>query len=329
MKDLYEKDPNFLIDYTTKVFFWGSCFSENISNFLNHNEFNCLNNSHGIQFNPLSIEEAIKDCIELKTYSEGDLNKRNDVFFSYKFHGDFEALNSDEALTDMNQSIIEFNHQLKSSQCPVIFITLGSAWYYKLKKDNSIVANCHKVPTDQFSKQMMTPKEVFNSLERTHNLLCKYLGDFKLILTVSPVRHKKDGWIENNLSKSALLLGINEFTSKHSNTKYFPVYEWVIDILRDYSYFEEDGVHPNKKAQRFIFDKVQNLFINDEALEIINSISRFKAQFNHRPKLPGSNDHKKFLKTLLEQIHKLQKEYSFLHLNSYEEQIVRDIEKYK
>ena len=328
MKKLATYDSQFLVNVNDMLLFWGSCFTENISFFLKNGRFNTLSNSHGISFNPLSIQKAVNDCIENKNYDQGDLSKKDDVFFHYDFHGDFESLNEDDAIENMNFSILDFNKNMKSAKKSKVFITLGSAWYYERKDSGEVVANCHKIPQNEFNKKMMNPDEVSTCLKEIENSLNKILTDFQIILTVSPVRHKKDGWKENNLSKSSLLLGINNYINNSDKAFYLPVYEYVIDILRDYSFFEADGVHPNRKAIEQVEKEFCENMLDEYSQQFIKKMIALNSSLNHRIKLPGSKEHNKFLITLLDQIEKLQKDYPFLQLKSESTSVKRDLEKY-
>ena len=328
MKKLFYQNPKFLVDVSDILFFWGSCFTENISSYLKNGKFNTLCNSHGILFNPLSIQKAINDCIQNKEYDCSELFQRDDVYFHYDFHGDFESLNSKETIENINFSILDFHKSINSDRKSKVFITLGSAWYYELKDNGQVVANCHKMPQSNFLKKMMSPEEVETCLKEIEDSLNSVLSNFQIILTVSPIRHKKDGWKENNLSKASLLLGINNYIENTDKAIYLPVYEYVIDILRDYSFFEADGVHPNRKA----IEKVENEFyenmLNEYSQLFIKKTIKLKNSLNHSIKLTGSNEHNKFLITLLDQIEMLQKDYSFLQLESEKAGVRRDLEKY-
>lgn len=319
-------DQYFDINPEDQLFFWGSCFSENISSKLSTYGLDVMANSHGIIFNPVSISKAIEDCVHRKEIIDSELIKNDDVYSHLNFHGDFNALSADEVLENCNSSILSFNQCLNSTKKSKVFITLGSAWVYE--SNGEIVANCHKLPSDLFNKRMLTIEECKNSFENIKHHLDKVLTDYEIHFTVSPVRHKKDGWIENNLSKSTLLLAVNEFINKEDNCFYFPVYEWVIDILRDYAYFDLDGVHPNEKAVDFVFDQFTKHYFNSDNREYLKKRRQINLQINHRVQLPGSNAHKKFLITLISQIENLEKEYRFLQLDTEKQRIRRDLEKY-
>lgn len=319
-------DQYFNINDHDQIMFWGSCFSENTSSRLSALGLNILSNSHGIIFNPISIKKAISDCITLKQITEDQLVKNDDIYSHFDFHGSFNALSPEEIVEDCNGSIIEFNKVIKANRKTKIFITFGSAWVYEY--EGAIVANCHKIPSKQFNKRILSVQECLEAFNDIKTELSQVLNNFEIHFTVSPVRHKKDGWIENNLSKSTLLLAVNEFVSTNSNCHYFPVYEWVIDILRDYSYFAEDGVHPNEKAIDFVFKKFCRHYFDESMQEYVQKRKLVNSQLNHRIQLPGSNAHKKFLITLLTQIENLEKEYRFLQMNTEKQRIRRDLVKY-
>lgn len=319
-------DQYFSINDEDVNMFWGSCFSENTSSRLSQLGFQTLSNSHGIIFNPVSIDKAINDCVTNQKITDIELVKNDDIYSHFDFHGNFNALNPEEIIESCNSSITEFNKALISNKRTKVFITLGSAWVYE--NEDQVVANCHKLPSSKFSKRILSVNECIEAFKSIKENLSKVLNDFEIHFTVSPVRHKKDGWIENNLSKSTLLLAVNEFVDKSENCFYFPVYEWVIDILRDYKYFSEDGVHPNDKAVDFVFNKFINHYFEKDKQDYIKKRKQINLQLKHRIQLPGSNAHKKFLITLINQIENLEKEYRFLQMDTEKQRIRRDLEKY-
>jgi hypothetical protein len=311
-----------------KLFFWGSCFSENISQRLNSLGFNVLSNSHGIIFNPVSLQKAVSSCVYNTSIDENDIVQNQDVYIHLDFHGEFNSLNKEDIIENCNSSIREFNQNLSQRKKSKIFITLGSAWIYEHIESSTLVANCHKLPSSQFNKRMLSINECKQAIQTIQEDLDKVLDDYEIHLTVSPVRHKKDGWVENNLSKSTLLLAINEFVKESDKAFYFPVYEWVIDILRDYSFFTEDGIHPNIKAVDFIFKQFVEHYFDKYNKDYITRRTNINQQVRHRVQLPGSQSHQNFLITLLKQIEKLEKDYRFLLMDSEKRSINKDLEKY-
>ena len=311
-----------------KLFFWGSCFSENISQRLNSLGFSVLSNSHGIVFNPISLQKAISACVYNTPVDEKDIIRNQDIFAHLDFHGEFNSLSKDEIIENCNSSIREFNQNLSQKKKSKVFITFGSAWVYEHIESSTLVANCHKLPASQFKKRMLTVNEYKEALQSIQDDLDKILHDYEIHLTISPVRHKKDGWVENNLSKSTILLAVNEFVSESEKAFYFPVYEWVIDILRDYAFFAADGVHPNNKAVDFIFDQFIEYYFDKENKDYISRRSHINQQVNHVVQIPGSQSHQNFLITLLKQIENLEKDYRFLLMDSEKRSINKDLEKY-
>lgn len=312
-----ELDPRPLthkIEINNRILLTGSCFTEHIAEKLRIHKFNILENPNGILFNPVSITQSICSYIESKVYKSEDLFYEQGIWSNWDFHSRFSAVDQHQALEQMNDSITRAHGFLETADW--IIITLGSAFVYQL--DNGrIVANCHKAPANLFRKKLLTIPEVLASLDTLVHKLFHFNKALKIIFTVSPVRHLRDGLVENNRSKAVLLESVHHITEKFNNLYYFPSYELVIDDLRDYRFYAEDMVHPNYQATQYVWEKFTQACISGNSREVMKEIYKLNASRAHRPLHPGSDIHKNFLRKNLDTARQLQ--HRFPQLNFEEE----------
>lgn len=280
------------ITYDSNVILIGSCFSDNIGNKLKYYKFNTIVNPNGILFNPVSIENVINEAVSEKHYTEDDLILFDGLWHSFNHHSKFS--NSSPELSEKNKNVLEFHEALKATTH--IFITLGTAWVYRHIKTNTIVGNCHKIPQAAFKKELLSVVEIEKKLNSILEQI-KVLNPNTLVtFTVSPVRHLKDGFVENQRSKAHLLSAIHR-TIYNDNATYFPAYEIMMDELRDYRFYKEDMVHPNKLAINYIWKKFVDVFIKEDNIKIMSTVGQLQNDLAHRPIHPESDSHKKFLAT--------------------------------
>ncbi len=303
---LPEKSP-FSINYKTKSLFIGSCFSDNIGNILSGYKFPALLNPFGVLYNPYSVAKALEIIMQKKNFNESDLEYDGNKWFSYLHHGSFSSPEKNKVLSTINKKTKEAAAFLKTTD--ILWVTLGTAWYYRLIKSGEIVANCHKQPAKLFNHQLLTIEEIVS----TWNKLISDLRDFnpkiKIVFTISPVRHWKDGAENNQLSKSILNVAVHQLIDKHEYCFYFPAYEIMIDDLRDYRFYEDDFVHPNKLAIEYIWTKFSTVFIEDKTIQIIKQIKKIQQALNHKILHPGTEEHKNFLINQLKKIKIFQKQH--------------------
>jgi hypothetical protein len=298
-----------LINHRHKLLLIGSCFTENIGSKLKQHKFSVLENPNGILFNPISIATSLISYIENKQYIKEELFYENESWNSWQHHSRFSHPDQNECLRLINQSQKEAHAFLKEADW--VLITLGSAFVYELQS-KEVVANCHKVPTDKFNKQPLSIDEVLIALNGTINQLLQFNPKLKIIFTISPVRHLRDGFVENNRSKSTLIQAVHQLISQSDKMFYFPAYELVIDDLRDYRFYAEDMVHPNYAATNYVWDKFVTTCIDEPSQQLMKEINVINAAKNHKPFNPTSSQHKKFLQTNLEKVKKLQNNYSYI-----------------
>jgi hypothetical protein len=300
------------IRHEHKLFLAGSCFTEQIGAKLGAHKFRIIDNPNGILFNPVSIAKSVISYIDHKIYSEADLFYANELWGSWEHHTRFSGINKDETLNRINASQEAAHSFLKDSDW--LLLTLGSAFVYELG-NNQVVANCHKVPTDKFRKRLLSPEEVITTLDTLIHRLKAFNPGLKIIFTISPVRHLRDGFTENNRSKATLIHSVHHLVDKFDGLYYFPAYELIIDDLRDYRFFAEDMVHPNYAATNYVWEKFVAACIDQPSQELMKEINIINAAKNHKAFNPASEAHKKFLQTNLAKSQRITKEHSYIDLS--------------
>jgi len=302
------------INHQHKLLLIGSCFTEQIGNKLAHHKFRVLDNPNGILFNPISITRSVTSYINNRQYNADDLFYQNESWNSWEHHSRFSDPDKNAAVDGINASQNKAHEFLKSADW--LLITLGSAFVYELE-NKDVVANCHKVPTDKFNKRLLSVEEVAIALRQMQEQLISFNPSLKIIYTISPVRHLRDGFVENNRSKATLHLAVQELVQL-SNTFYFPAYELVMDDLRDYRFYAEDMVHPNYAATNYVWKKFVATCIDEPSQELMKEINIVNAAKNHKPFNPTSEQHKKFLQVNLERVKKLAQQFPYIN---FEEEI--------
>ena len=297
------KPASHKINYGERLLLMGSCFTENIGLKLQAHLFETLENSHGILFNPVSVQNALMDIIANKKYTELDLFLLNDVWNSWHHHSRFSGVTQTEALDKMNGAIQEAHSYLKSAHHLVI--TLGSAWLYTLNENvpnhmGMVVANNHKAPANWFTKKLLQPQELLSNLQSLVAALQSFNPNLHIVFTISPVRHLREGLVENNRSKAVLLQAVHDLVSMEKNIEYFPAYEYVIDDLRDYRFYSEDLVHPNYAATQYVWEKLVDTYMSAETQSMMKQVAELQLAFNHKPFFSGSTEHQKFLLSYIE-----------------------------
>ncbi|MFC2109963.1 GSCFA domain-containing protein [Bacteroidota bacterium] len=292
------------IHHESSILLFGSCFSENIGKKLAYYKFDTTTNPYGTLFHPLAIEKAISDCVSLKKYNSKELIFHNELYHSFHHHSDFSCSTEKEVLTNINQTIVQNHDRLKKASH--LIITLGTAWVYKHLKTNTAVANCHKIPQQEFSKELLSSEEIYQSLKRIQKTTNLINPKIKIIYTLSPVRHLKDGISENSLSKALLLAGIHKAT-KEENIFYYPAYEIMMDDLRDYRFYGSDMIHPNETAIEYIWSNFVNEWISTSET-VLTKIDIIQKGLAHKAFNPTSTAHLNFIKKLKRNIELLENE---------------------
>ena len=299
-----------LIDYQSNVLLLGSCFSENIGNQLNYFKFQSTQNPFGILFHPKAIENLITNTSNKKVYSSDDLIYQNEIWHSFDAHSSLSSASENELLNKLNVAISLTNKKIKEASH--IIITLGTSWVYRYIETDTIVANCHKIPQKKFLKELLSVSEISESLARSISLIKSVNSDAALIFTVSPVRHLKDGFIENTQSKSHLIAAIHTLVNEQ-DVSYFPSYEIMMDELRDYRFYAEDMIHPNKTAINYIWRKFIDTWFSEETKSIMKEIDEIQKGLLHRPFHEDSKLHQQFLLKLEQKKSSLQERLPFIN----------------
>lgn len=286
---------------TDRIFSVGSCFAAEMSELLKNGQMQTLCNPFGTIFNPFSLNQAIKNLHDYKIYKEEDLIVFNEEYISLNHHTSFNSNYAHKTLEKINQNIELGNQFLQKTNW--VLITFGTSFIYEFLPKNQLVANCHKIPQKFFNKRFLTEEELKKSIAETiENLKDICENDVQILFTVSPVRHTKDGMVENQLSKSKLICALHDTLPNFENCHYLPIYEILMDDLRDYRFYKEDLIHPNKQAIQYIWEKFGNAYFSDEVKEFINENYKIKAALEHKPNDEKSPKYQEFLEKLNEKI---------------------------
>ena len=306
-----KKQKHHLINYNSKLLLLGSCFSENIGNKLSYYKFQTQQNPFGILFHPKAIETFITKVINEEKYTESDVFFHNERWHCFDAHSVVSSTSKEELLNTLNTNINSTYQHLKNTSH--IIITLGTAWVYREIATDTLVANCHKIPQKKFLKELLTVEEVSESLEAINSLIKSINPETTIIYTVSPVRHIKDGFIENQRSKAHLLSAIHQVVESRNNTHYFSSYEIMMDELRDYRFYAEDMIHPNQTAIDYIWEKFSEVWFSEETLETMKEVKTIQKGLMHKPFNPNSEAHQLFLKKLQQKKETLLQAFPFMN----------------
>jgi len=297
----------FDIEYKSKLLFIGSCFSDNISQKLINSGFSVIGNPFGVLYNPLSIKNVFKILLEKKVFSEDDLVQNQGLYHSFSHHGSFSRDTKQETLVQINTSIEENLELLKTTE--IVFITFGTAYVYRDLNSQQIVSNCHKIPAKEFDHFRLTVEEIVQEYKSLLPKLKAQNPNIRIVFTVSPVRHWKDGAHENQLSKAILHLAITELQKQFDFVHYFPSYELVMDDLRDYRFYTDDMIHINSQAVDYIYKYFKASFFSEETVKLEKQVLKLKQALKHRPFNPNTKEHIAFVEKTRVKIERLKKDY--------------------
>ncbi|MDG5492720.1 GSCFA domain-containing protein [Psychroserpens sp. SPM9] len=284
------------IDYNSKVLLLGSCFSENIGEKFAYYKFQQYQNPFGILFHPLAIETLITHAVNEKRYNKNELFFHNEQWHCFEAHSRLSHVSEDQLLNNLNTEIATTHQFLKEASH--IIITLGTAWAYRFIENDRLVANCHKMPQKKFLKELLSVTQITESLEAIISLIRSVNPEASFIFTVSPVRHIKDGFVENTLSKSHLIAAIHQLVAPRNGRHYFPSYEIMMDELRDYRFYKDDLVHPNTLAVNYIWSSFKKVWIDQDAEQTMMAVDEIQKGLAHRPFNSKSEAHLNFLQQL-------------------------------
>jgi hypothetical protein len=297
------------INYDSKIVSFGSCFAENIGDKFQYFKFQNTTNPFGIIFNPVSIENLVSRVVNNQKFTESDIFFHNDLWHCFEVHSELSHPDKEIFLTNLDQILEYTNNQITASSH--IIITYGTSWVYRNKASEKIVANCHKVPQSQFDKEVLSIGIIEKSIQNTIDLIRKINPDCNFIFTVSPVRHIKDGFVENQRSKAHLITAVHKIINYQlSIINYFPSYEIMMDELRDYRFYAEDMLHPSQTAIDYIWVRFFENYISEENHATMEEVYSIQKALAHRPFNPNSASHQQFQNNLNNKIIKLQKQFS-------------------
>jgi hypothetical protein len=307
------------INIKDQLMLCGSCFTENLGEKLAKMLFHVEMNPNGILFNPKSIYQSILSYIENKQYALDDIFIHDDIYFSWQHHSRFSGMNPSVLINQINDTQNEAHRYLRNADW--LLLTLGSAFVYELP-NGEVVANCHKMPANYFTKRLVPTEEIVSDFSHLVNSLLVFNPLLKIILTISPVRHLRDGYVENNRSKSNLIQAVHQLADLFPDVFYFPAYELVIDDLRDYRFYAEDMTHPNYLATQYVWEKFTLACIDKSSLVWMKEINTINAAMAHKPFQPNSTAHQLFLKKNWEKLNELKSNLPFLHWKPMEDWFV-------
>jgi len=299
------------LTHADKLMLLGSCFATHIGTKLVDAKFCCNVNPYGILYNPLSISAALREIIVGRAYVQEDIFFFRECWHSPMHHGDFSSPEAEETLLRINSRLQTAHEQIWDLN--YLLITFGTAWVYEQKGTGRVVANCHKQPETVFTRRRLTVQEIVSDYTSLFSGLIARNPKLKVIFTVSPIRHVRDGLHANQLSKATLLLAINQLQAAFpEHLFYFPAYELLLDELRDYRFYADDMVHPSPLAVRYVWDKFVGTCLSQDALEIMQESENINKALSHKPFHPESEEYKRFLGQIVLKIDQLNRKYPYL-----------------
>jgi len=310
--------PSDIINSNDKIFCLGSCFAENIGKKLVATKMKVCTNPTGILYNPASISHVLDMLTNRIIVDESEIKNRGEINFHYSFHSDMNALGGEKCLQKINTNLASGSNSFENSKW--VIVTLGTSIVHVLKETKEIVANCHKMDRLLFDKKMLSVKQSFSFMDKV------LPNEKQIILTVSPIRHTKEGAIENQRSKSRLIEVANLLAEQRTNIHYFPAYEIMMDELRDYRYYDTDMIHPSDEAVEIIWSKFVESFFSPNAKEKLNKMQKLAQAISHRPVHENSIGYKNHCNSLLETIAELSVSYPTINFSKEIEEINKRLE---
>jgi hypothetical protein len=267
------------INYRNKVLFVGSCFADHLGQFFRQNHFHCLVNPNGILFNPHSVADSLNRIATCSLYDENDILIQSDRFFSWYHHGKFSSVKSNELLGEINHEKERAHDFIREAKWVIVTFGTAHAWFHRERRH--VVANCHKVSGDCFEKKLLSADEISNQWKETIRQLRCLNSDLKFVLSVSPVRYIREGLIQNTRSKAELIRAVHSI-GELEGVVYFPAYEIVTDVLRDYRFYGEDMVHPSTQAIEYVLSCFCTSFLDSESQYVIEQMKKLNKLRKHK-----------------------------------------------
>ncbi|WP_372755311.1 GSCFA domain-containing protein [Labilibaculum sp.] len=309
--------------YNSKAIMLGSCFADNIGERLTSYKFDVTPNPFGVLYNPMSVGNSLKILIDKKEFTEADLNFANDKWFSFSHHSRFSNIDEKECLQTINTEIQKSSLDLANAD--VLYITFGTAWVFEWIETGDIVSNCHKLPSKDFLRYRLDVEEIVKFYKGLIVSLSVFNPNLKIVFTVSPIRHFKDGAHGNQLSKATLLLAIEQLVELFEQVSYFPAYEIVMDELRDYRFYSEDMLHLNSTAVNYIWDRFQDTYMEKQTFDVMKKVEKIVSASKHRPFNPETITHQNFIANTLREIEQLQNQYPNIVLDQEKSLLLKNL----
>ena len=304
------KSPSFAIKYKEGLMAMGSCFAQNIASRLEKLCYQLIQNPFGVMYNPLSLANGLSYLTNPTVVLANDLHYYNGLWHSWQHHGSFSGENRTQVLKNINSALETAKRHLKKTD--YLLLTLGTAWVYEWLETGVVVANCHKYPKAHFSHRRLGVGEIVERLGEVFRSILSKRENLRIIITVSPIRHLKNGAIANQLSKSVLILAAHQLKASFEKVDYFPAYELMMDELRDYRFYAEDMIHPSKVAVDYIWEKFENHYLNQKESIVRKKIHKLNLAAQHKPFKISSSQHQHFLEKQLLKLGELKKQLPFL-----------------
>lgn len=306
------------LTHADRLMLLGSCFAAEMGARLQEAKFCCDVNPYGVLYNPLSIAAALREIAAGKVYGANELFFFRECWHSPMHHGDFSSPDVEETLRRINGRISEAHAVF--SRLDYLLLTFGTAWVYESKETGRVVSNCHKLPETNFMRRKLSVEEVVTEYQSLLSDLFARNPQLKVLFTVSPIRHIRDGLHANQLSKATLLLAIERLQALFpQQVFYFPAYELLLDELRDYRFYAEDLVHPSAVAVRYVWERFSQACFSEESLQIIEESEKISKALSHKPFHPESEEYKRFLGQIVLKIDQLNGKYPYLDFQKEKE----------
>jgi len=302
------------IEHSSGVFLIGSCFVENIGAKLEWFKFKNLQNPTGIIFHPSPMRRFFQRISNQEEYKKKNILEFNGGWQTLEAHSDMRRGTEKECLNDLNLALKNTRKFVENATH--IIISLGTAWGYVYEDSEQIAANCHKIPQKKFKKELSSINDIVNDLEVISHSILKINKNARMIFTVSPVRHLKDGFQENQLSKAHLIAAVHQFINSNRQSSYFPSYEILMDELRDYRFYSQDMLHPNEVAINYIWNVFSGKWLLKKSLDLNVEIDKIQKALTHRPRDEKSLEHRKFLTKLQVKIEEIQEKHPEITFSS-------------
>ena len=303
----------FKLNYDSVSVFMGSCFADNLGTRLDRLKFPIVRNPFGVLYNPLSVKDNLKLLMDKKLFGERDLSYFNGRWLSFSHYTAFSDTDKQNCLDKINTSIKVASDAF--SKARFLFITFGTAWVYELINSGKIVANCHKIPGREFKRYMLDSDQIVSEYSELLEQIHTVNPQLKVIFTLSPIRHWKDGAVGNQFSKATLLVAIHKIKEKFDFVSYFPAYEIFMDELRDYRYYAKDMLHPSETAIDYMWQRFVETYLDDNAIPVMNEVEKIITAVQHKTLNPESEEYFHFRKKMSDLIKKLEVKYPFLNFS--------------